>query len=178
MSANTYLNKGLRIFLPASVFLAVLVIHFLWTGNSPYEETQVQWVEIDNNITWWQKYINSQDYYLGFSYAISFAFTAIAFRNYRERSFCDSSKFAFGGLSFSGGLAVAGCFLVGCCGSPMLVVYSSLFGMKYASMAKPFIAGFTALIIGLSWFWMNKKLAPMPVSTDSCSPNKTDGPCC
>lgn len=168
-----------RVVLPLAVFLGVMAIHYFWIGYSPFEEAQTQWVEIDTDLGLWQRYISAQEYYLGFSYALSFAFTAIAFRSYREKSFCNTSKFAIGGLSFSGGLAVAGCFLVGCCGSPMLIVYTSLFGMKYASFAKPFIAGLTTLIIICSWLWMRKQLTPAPVPVNNCNtPDKSGDPCC
>lgn len=167
-------------FLPAIVFIVVMVIHFISTGYSPYEEAQSQWIEIESNVSLWKKYLNAQDYYLGFSYAISFAFSALAFCTYQERSSCNSSKFAFGGLGFSGGLAVAGCFLVGCCGSPMLVVYSSVLGMKYANMAKPFIAGVTTLIIVLCWIWMKKKFLPPEILSEGCKTknDKSNGGCC
>ena len=36
-----------------------------------------------------------------------------------------------GGITLSGFLAVAGCYLLGCCGSPMLAVYMSLFGVSF-----------------------------------------------
>lgn len=169
-----------RSIFPLAVFFGVMTIHYLWVGYSPLEEAQSEWIEIDSNITLWQRYIAFQEYFLGYSYAFSFAFTAIAFRNYREKSFCNSSKFAIGGLGFSGGLAVAGCFLIGCCGSPMLVVYSSLFGMKYANLAKPFIAGITTLIIIGSWIWMRKRLVPVAVNDTSCTTtgDQSDRPCC
>lgn len=170
-----------KIALPLAVFISVLLIHFLWNGYSPYEEAQAQWVEIENTPPWWWSYFSSQDYFLGFSYGISFAFTAVAFRSYREKSFCNSSKFAFGGLSFSGALAIAGCFIVGCCGSPMLLVYSSMFGMKYANLAKPLVAALTSLIVAVSWFWMKKKKNFSPaVKTVTCLPteSKNDKSCC
>lgn len=157
-------------FLPAMVFIVVMVIHFIWTGYSPYEEAQSQWIEIESNVSWWEKYKAAQEYYLGFSYSISFAFTAFAFRLYQKKISCNSSKFAFGGLGLSGGLAVAGCFLVGCCGSPMLVVYSSVLGMKYVNLAKPFIAGVTTLITILCWIWLKKNAdkTDKDQSNDSC----------
>jgi len=37
---------------------------------------------------------------------------------------------AGGGVTLLGALMAGGCFLIGCCGSPMLAVYLSLFGAK------------------------------------------------
>jgi hypothetical protein len=39
-----------------------------------------------------------------------------------------NKRLAIGGFSLTGFLVATGCFLVGCCGSPMLVVYLNLFG--------------------------------------------------
>ena len=47
---------------------------------------------------------------------------------------------AFGGVSLVTLLAAAGCFLIGCCGSPMLAIYVSLFGSKAAGIGKPLMA--------------------------------------
>src|SRR5208283_3790556 len=44
---------------------------------------------------------------------------------------------AAGGLTLLGALMAGGCFLIGCCGSPMLAVYLSLFGAKALGLGKP-----------------------------------------
>jgi hypothetical protein len=56
-------------------------------------------------------------------------------------------------------LALAGCFLVGCCGSPMLVVYLSLFGAWFLPLAKPLVAVVTTISIAAAWWWMRRKQA-------------------
>jgi hypothetical protein len=33
--------------------------------------------------------------------------------------------------------ALAGCFMIGCCGSPMLGIYLGIFGAKALSVGKP-----------------------------------------
>jgi hypothetical protein len=81
-----------------------------------------------------------------------------------------------GGLTLTGFLAVAGCFLVGCCGSPMLVVYLNLFGAGFLPLAKPLVAVVTTLAIIGAWWWMKRrKPSPDPApAASSC--NK--GCCC
>ena len=54
-------------------------------------------------------------------------------------------------------MAVAGCFLVGCCGSPMLGVYLSLFGAAFLPFAKPLAAGLSTLLILGSYWWMRRQ---------------------
>jgi hypothetical protein len=77
-------------------------------------------------------YWRGQDYFIGFSYALAAAFAAwalsrsILFRQGRTVT----AGAAAGGLTLLGALMAGGCFLIGCCGSPMLAVYLSLFGAK------------------------------------------------
>jgi hypothetical protein len=104
--------------------------------------------------SWLNRYLETQGYWLGYSYALSLAFAAAALRRYREERFCSAKTLAFGGVTLSGFLALAGCFLVGCCGSPMLVVYLSLFGAGFLHLAKPLVAVVTTLSIIGAWWWM------------------------
>lgn len=79
-------------------------------------------------------------------------------RNDRFHSPCSPSKrFALGGATFSGLLAVSACFLVGCCGSPMLVVWINIFGAAFNPFAKPFIALLTTATIAAAWVWMSRR---------------------
>jgi hypothetical protein len=63
---------------------------------------------------------------------------------------------AVGGLSLGGLLAVAGCFLVGCCGSPMLAVWASLFGTRALGGGKFVTAGLTLASVAGGWWWLNR----------------------
>lgn len=102
-------------------------------------------------------YMAGQHQYLGFSYAASLAFATAAFGRYRQRRTRADRNLALGGITISGFLAVAGCFLVGCCGSPMLVVWLNLFGAKFLPFAKPLMAGVTVVSLGIAWWWMKRK---------------------
>ena len=157
MSDGKLKNFLIRSFLPAMVFIAVAVIHFVWVGLHPEENpAQSRWVPVDDivKVSWWHRYLASSGVYLGYSYALSLSFASIAIRNFQEKKFAQSRNMAFGGITLTGFLAVAGCFLIGCCGSPMFGVYLSLFGAGFLPFTGPLIAGLTTVFIAGSWAWM------------------------
>ena len=148
-----------RLLLPMLVFVTVVLIHFVWLGVFPEQDAvQAHWqtVVTEESSSWFHRYLESQSYWLSYSYALSLAFAAVAFRRYREQQLCAARNLAIGGVTLSGFLAVTGCFLVGCCGSPMLGVYLSLFGASFLPWAKPLVAGLTTLMIAASYWWMRR----------------------
>jgi hypothetical protein len=147
-----------RAVLPLAVFIGVVILHFVWLYLFPEQDpVQKRWVTVEQGSSPLKRYIETQSYLLGYSYALAFSFTAVAFRSYREKGVCYTGSMAFGSLTFSGILAVAGCYLIGCCGSPMLGVYLSLFGAAFLPLAKPLIAALTTISIAVSWLWMNHR---------------------
>jgi hypothetical protein len=147
-----------RAILPAVVFMVTVAIHFAYLAMFPeHDGVQDRWIAVDQPVQSpvLQRYIQSQSYWLGYSYGLSLAFTAVALRRYREHRFCAARTLAIGGVTLSGVLAVAGCFLLGCCGSPMLAVYLSLFGAAFLPFAKPLVAALTAVSLATGWWWMN-----------------------
>lgn len=175
MSQAWILKRSRRAWLPLSVFVFVWTLHYVWLGMFPEQEAaQSQWVSLDGlvKVSWWTRYVESQSYYLGFSYALALAFAVVALRRYQEERFCRARQVAIGGVTLSGFLAVAGCFLIGCCGSPMLAVYVSLFGTAFLPFAKPFVAALTIVSITAAGWWMRRaRPAPAPsVIPSSCSP--------
>ena len=146
-----------RILLPLAVFAAVMLLHFCWLGLFPERDpAQDRWVATATPVSWWGRYCDGGSYWLGFSYGLSLAFAAVAWRRYREGRFCPGRKLAIGGVTFSGALSVVGCYLLGCCGSPMLAVYLSLFGAAFVPWAGPLIAGLTLLSVLVGSWWMNR----------------------
>ncbi len=149
-----------RLVLPLIVFVGVAILHFIWVGLFPEENpTQQQWAAIPTTVEtgWWRAYVETQSYWLGYSYALAFSFAMVALRWYREQGDCTSRNAVIGGFTFSGLLAVGGCFLIGCCGSPMLIVYMNLFGAAFLPLAKPLMAGITTISIAVAWIWMYRK---------------------
>ena len=151
-------QKWRRILLPLGVFLGVAAAHYLWSGLFPeVDPAQARWASLPgSDASWLNRYLNTQGYWLGYSYALSLAFAVAALRRYREERFCSAKTLAFGGVTLSGFLALAGCFLLGCCGSPMLVVYLSLFGAGFLPLAKPLVAVVTTISIIGAWWWMTR----------------------
>ena len=153
---NRWTGVVRRGLLPIGVFLGVAFAHDLYLGIFPDQDpAQARWASVDSpRATWWPRYVETQSYWLGLSYAMSLTFAALALRRYRERRLCQARNLAVGGVTLSGFLAVAGCYLVGCCGSPMLVVYLNFFGASFLPLAKPLMAGVTAISLALGWWWM------------------------
>lgn len=142
-----------RALLPMTVFLAVIGLHFVWLGLFPEQDpVQSRWAEVpttDNS--WFKTYLDGGSYWLGYSYGISLAFAAVGIRRYREQRLAASRNLALGSVSFSGVLAVVGCYMLGCCGSPMLAVYLSLFGAAFLPWAKPLVAVLTTITLMIGW---------------------------
>ena len=144
-----------RLVLPLGVFVLVGAFHFVWLGLFPENgAVQSRWASVGPSPTWFQQYVESQSYWLGYSYALSLAFAAVAIRRYVERRSCAARIVAIGGVTLPGILSVTSCFLLGCCGSPMLGVYLSVFGAAFLPLMKPIVAGLTTISIAIAWYWM------------------------
>lgn len=114
--------------------------------------------------SWFKRYIQEQEYFLGISYALSIAFVAFAFLKFKENR-KKALKAAFGG----GTLAIILwflCFLFGCCGSPMLIVYLNLIGISNLKIPKFVLLVMTIIFIGIGYIWLIKK------SPESCCNSK------
>jgi hypothetical protein len=172
---TSWRRKFRRFLLPLGVFVGVAVAHYVWSGLFPeVDPAQARWAALPGvgASSWLHRYLETQSYWLGYSYALSLAFAAAALRRYREKRYCSGKTLALGGVTLTGFLALAGCFLVGCCGSPMLVVYLSLFGAWFLPLAKPLVAVITTLSIIGAWWWMNRRQSSTDPASTSSSCNK------
>lgn len=101
-------------------------------------------------------YITSGDVFLGFSLAVGALFTYCCL----HRLFYTRSKAAaagaVSGTAAVAGVAAAGCFLTGCCGSPMLIVYASIIGIQGFEIPKWAIAFVTVISASLGWWWLKR----------------------
>jgi hypothetical protein len=152
--------------LGAVAFVAVFVGHVLflrYLTTAP----QKDWAD-DFNPSFWQSYMISQDYFVSFSYALSGSFAiwaAARFMYSRRRA---AAVGAFGGISLVTFLAAAGCFLIGCCGSPMLAIYVSLFGSKAAGIGKPLMALISLISIGGGYLYVVRRPECNCINPETC----------
>lgn len=139
-------NKVKKIIIPLVTFVIVFILHILY-----FKLTESECA----GSLWFKKYVGEQEYFLGISYALSFAFMAFAFLKFKENRRVALEAALGGGL-----LAILlwfFCFLFGCCGSPMLVVYLNLIGLSKLKVPKLILLIMTIVFIGIGYIWLIKK---------------------
>ncbi len=102
-----------------------------------------------------EPYVQGQDYYTGFSYALGAAFAVWAvckFLRFRQTAMATG---AVGSITFVGVLMAAGCFMIGCCGSPMLSVYLGILGAKALGIGKPLMALVSLTSVGVGYWYLS-----------------------
>ncbi len=160
MKSAIPLQRQLILCLPSVVFLGVFAVHALYIrqqASTPAEG----WADVGVGIgEWWgfATYITEQDYLLGFSYAFCAAFGVWALGQYLKTRQAAMAAGAAGSITLVGVLMAAGCFLIGCCGSPMLGVYLGLFGTKALGIGKPLMAAVTVLSVIWGYWYLQRKL--------------------
>lgn len=146
------MRKGL--FLSIVSFVGVFFLHLaykVWNTS----RIASKWVQIED-INYFYLYFSHQEYFLGISYGLAASFTIYAITRFRENR-RGSVRGMVGGVTLTGILAVAGCFLIGCCGSPMLVVYLSLFGTSFLKFSKLLVLLLTLTSVIIGYIWMEKR---------------------
>ena len=168
MTDSGCLRRAIR---PLSVFAGVMATHLAWVAlvaEPCLASTGCQGTCCPGGASGWDDYLRSGGYWTGYTYALAAAFAVVAFRDFRERRLRSAGTALVGGVTLSGFLAVAGCFLVGCCGSPMLGVYLSLFGAGFIPFAKPLVAGITTILIAFFYFRMKRSSRTSMAAGASC----------
>jgi len=160
--------------LPAIVFLTVFAAYALYAGacatSAPSGWTDFGISANAAGPLGLRAYWREQDYFVGFSYALAAAFAtwalsrSIFFRQGRSVA----AGAAAGGLTLLGALMAGGCFLIGCCGSPMLAVYLSLFGAKALGLGKPLMALVTLVSVSCGYWCLSRRLARGSTCIDDC----------
>jgi hypothetical protein len=162
--------------LPYVVFLGVLTVHALYLRHEAAAPAE-GWADVDvGGGAWWgfAPYIMEQDYFLGISYAAGAAFGVWALGQYLETRQAAMAAGAAGGITMVGLLMTAGCFLAGCCGSPMLGVYLGLFGARALGIGKPLMAAVTLLSVAGGYWYLRHKSATVCCG-ENCGSNSTSG---
>lgn len=149
-----------KIIPPLVTFITVFILHILY-----FKITE----ENCEAIGWFQRYIREQEYFLGISYALSIAFITFSFLKFKENR-KKALKAATAGGSFTIILWLF-CFLSGCCGSPMLIVYLNLVGISGLKIPKLFLLLMTIIFVGAGFLWLIKR---SPKSCYGCKPCDQD----
>lgn len=150
----------LRRIMPVVAFGAVLGIHAVWHLHARGAGPWVSFTPDEAEATY--SYFGSGEMWLGLSYATAAAFAAFCLsRFYENRRLAVAGT--TGGLALIGFLYAAGCFLLGCCGSPMLVVYLGLFGPRFSGITGPLMFGITLASVAVGYAW------PMRTRSRSCA---------
>ena len=160
--------------IPAVVFVAIFVAHALYVSACATSAPS-RWADLGISAhvggpMGLAAYWRGQDYFIGFSYALAATFAtwalsrSILFRQGRTVT----AGAAVGGVTLLGTLMAGGCFLIGCCGSPMLAVYLSLFGAKALGLGKPFMALVTLVSVSCGYWFLSRRFTRGSTCTDDC----------
>jgi len=150
-----------KVLLSLSAFVAALGLH-AWYFVIRGETLAARWA-MTTETSYFRVYIERSEYLIGASYALAIGFSVYALLRFLETRKRGVAGLV-GGITLTGVLYVAGCFLLGCCGSPMLAVYMTLFGSSFLGFAKPLTFALTVASIVIGYIWMERK----PVSAADC----------
>lgn len=132
---------------------AVFAGHAAWTIARAARLAQ-QWASVSDEPVGWL-YFQRHDYLLGLSYAAVGAFVAYAWQRARQRQRGGAAG-VVGGVTWAGVLYWGGCWLLGCCGSPLLPVYLGLFGSAFLGFTKPLVLVTTLASVAVGVWWMRR----------------------
>lgn len=134
-------------------FGCVIALHALYTVLQAKHVAE-RWVTV-GELDYLSLYVERGQYLIGASYAL-----AIGFSIYALARFIESQRKGFagfvGGITLTGVLYVAGCFLLGCCGSPMLAVYLTLFGASFLDLTRELTFALTLASVVVGYVWMER----------------------
>lgn len=131
---------------PALLGLAVFGVHAYVLMYVAEDVAASRWVALETPgfVQKFSSYWSGGGVWLGYCYGVAAGFALWSVMRWiGERR---SAATAAGGVTLSGVIAGAACFMTGCCGSPMLGVWIGIFGAASA----PFLGPFAALITTVS----------------------------
>jgi hypothetical protein len=138
-----------------AVFLAYAGWKVLHTGAASADEWGTVAEPVADRL---RTFLTGGEFWMGASYALSAGFTAFALSVFRENH-KKAAVGAAGGVAVAGVIYGLGCFLLGCCGSPMLPIYIGLLGGKWAKISGPLMFGVTLASVALGVRMLRRKRA-------------------
>jgi hypothetical protein len=169
----------IRKLLPGIAFVGIFVAHTLYSCSvaasppSGWDDYGVSGNQ--DQLLGLETYWRGQDYFISFSYALGGAFATWALTHcvFPGRARRAVAGVAAGSLTLVGALMASSCFLIGCCGSPMLAVYIALFGAQAAGIGKPLTALVSLASVGCGYWCLSRRLARGNVCSDTCCSTPT-----
>jgi hypothetical protein len=147
----TTMRVFLIILAPATVFLS----HLIWNVTVPFSSAPgVLYLAPPLKERIWT-HLAGDGLWLGASYALAACFIIIALGRFRERR-REALAGAAGGTMLAGGIYAFGCFMLGCCGSPLAIVWLSLLGGRYANLGGIFLFLLTLLSASAGLWMLNR----------------------
>lgn len=161
-------------------WMALIMFLAIFSGHALFIRQQAAlpadgWADVGvgyGGLWGFESYVNEQDFYLGFSYALGAAFAVWAAGQFITTRQAAMATGAVGSATFVGVLMAAGCFLAGCCGSPMLGVYLGLFGAKALGIGKPLMALITVISVGWGYWYLSRRATKGYCTGESCNCSK------
>jgi hypothetical protein len=179
-------RSWLRLLPPLLAFATVLIGHALYLRHATAVALAAPvadgWAdsaaEIGGTAGPWDlgPYLAAGDYWLGLSYGLGAAFAAWALGQFLRTRRTAMAAGAAGSVTLVGVLMAAGCYLLGCCGSPMLGVYVAVFGANVLGVGKPLQFAITLVSVVCGCWCLSRRR----VTCATCPPRDlTDsGGCC
>lgn len=135
---------------PILTGLAVLLAYAGWMVLRPEAAPASGWATIaEPLVDRIRAFLSGDSFWMGASYGLSAGFTVFALLAFRENRKARAAVGAAGGVAMAGAVYALGCFVLGCCGSPMLAVYVGLLGAKWAKVTGPVMFGVTLASVAL-----------------------------
>jgi len=144
----------------SGLFVVVLGGHFLYvtrplsTAGDSGPWAAIELVQPEGSRL--SRYIRPGEQWLGLSYALAGGFAAFCLGRVvaaRRQALVTSA----GGLALSGLVWASVCFLVGCCGSPMLPIYLGLLGPRFLGVTKPLTFALTLVSVLIGYRIVRKR---------------------
>ena len=158
-----------KLLYPLCTFVMIFLLHVVYSIWKASQISQ-QWVQIEN-VSLLSLYFQQQAFFLGFSYALAGAFTIYAILKFIQNRKSGITGL-IGGVTLTGILYIGGCFLSGCCGSPMLAIYLGLFGSSFLGFTKPLVATITTVSVVIGYLWIEKKSKSCCEKSEKCLDSK------
>ena len=158
---------------PYILFLGVFTAHAFYLRHQSAMPAE-GWADVgvgQGGLLGFDYYVHAQDYYMSFSYALGAAFAVWSLVKYLTVRQAALAAGAAGSVTLVGVLMGAGCFMIGCCGSPMLGVYAGIFGAKALGVGKPLMALVTVLSVSGGYWYLSRLMSKVSCSDSNCACN-------